>query len=221
MVDVFAPAKVNLFLHITGKHEGYHTLQTVCFFPSIGDRLTVTKKLPFSKSDELTVGGAFARSLPTESKQNFILKVLTKLREHVDIPYYNIHLQKQLPVAAGVGGGSSDVGAVLRVISRENNIDEKPSLVSREGSLRLAEIILSNRKELIEKNKNDDRDADEINIFKAFLVINKEVNSKQKLTFATARLIFEQCVHENSIGRLSLSHSSPFLLANCGRISSV
>lgn len=65
--------------------------------------------------------------------------------------------------------------------SRENNIDEKPSLVSREGSLRLAEIILSNRKELIEENKNDDRDTDEINIFKAFLVINKEVNSKQKL----------------------------------------
>ena len=48
-------------------------------------------------------------------------------------------------------------------------------------SLRLAEIILSNRKELIEENKNDDRDTDEINIFKAFLVINKEVNSKQKL----------------------------------------
>jgi len=65
--------------------------------------------------------------------------------------------------------------------SRENNIEEKPRLVSREGSLRLAEIILSNRKELIEENKNDDRDTDEINIFKAFLVINKEVNSKQKL----------------------------------------
>lgn len=66
--------------------------------------------------------------------------------------------------------------------SRENDIREKPRLVSREGSLRLAEIILSNRKELIEENKNDDRDEDELNLFKAFLIINKEVNSKQNLT---------------------------------------
>ena len=73
---------------------------------------------------------------------------------------------------------------IERVIkySRENDIREKPMLVSREASLRLAEIILSNRNELIEENKNDDRDADEINLLKAFLVINKEVNSKQNLT---------------------------------------
>ncbi len=72
------------------------------------------------------------------------------------------------------------IGRVIKY-SRENNIAEKPSLVSREGSLRLAEIILSNRKELIEENKNNDIDTDEINILKAFLVVNKEVNSKQKL----------------------------------------
>ena len=66
--------------------------------------------------------------------------------------------------------------------SRENNISEKPMLVSREASLRLAEIILSNRNELIEENQNNDRDTDEINLFKAFLVINKKVNSKQNLT---------------------------------------
>src|SRR5690606_36331676 len=71
---------------------------------------------------------------------------------------------------------------IERVIkySRENDIREKPILVSREASLRLAEIILSNRDNLINENKNDDRDTDEINLFKAFLVINKEVNSKQK-----------------------------------------
>ncbi len=73
---------------------------------------------------------------------------------------------------------------VNRVISyaKKTNLGEKPQLVSREASLRLAEIILSNRTELIDKNKNNDKDADELNLFKAFLVINKEVNSKQKLT---------------------------------------
>ncbi|MGH1387467.1 hypothetical protein [Kordia sp.] len=72
---------------------------------------------------------------------------------------------------------------IKRVIkySRENEIKEKPILVSREASLRLAEIILSNRDSLIKENKNDDIDTDEINLLKAFLVINKEVNSKQKL----------------------------------------
>jgi hypothetical protein len=73
---------------------------------------------------------------------------------------------------------------IERVIkySKENNISEKPMLVSREASLRLAEIILSNRNELIVENQNDDRDADEINLLKSFLVINKQVNSKQNLT---------------------------------------
>lgn len=72
---------------------------------------------------------------------------------------------------------------VERVIkyARENNLGEKPRLVSREASLRLAEIILSNRNLLIEGNINNDIDTDEINLFKSFLVINKEVNSKQKL----------------------------------------
>ena len=123
MVDIFAPAKVNLFLHVTGKHEGYHTLQTVCFFPTIGDRLTVNKRLPFSKEDELQISGPFAADLPEEPKQNIILKVLTALREQHEIPYYSIHLQKRLPVSAGVGGGSADVAAVLRVIAQDTKLD--------------------------------------------------------------------------------------------------
>lgn len=64
-----------------------------------------------------------------------------------------------------------------------NEIKRKPELVSREGSLKLAEIILSNKEILIDKNinsKNDD--LDEINLFKSFLIINKTINNKQKLT---------------------------------------
>ncbi|MDG1286647.1 MAG: 4-(cytidine 5'-diphospho)-2-C-methyl-D-erythritol kinase [Rickettsiales bacterium] len=122
MADVFAPAKVNLFLHVTGRHEGYHTLQTVCFFPSVGDRLVVSKRL-LTKADELEISGPFAHGLPPEPQHNLILQVLSKLRENHAIPYYSIHLQKRLPIAAGLGGGSANVGAVLRVISRETGID--------------------------------------------------------------------------------------------------
>lgn len=123
MVDVFAPAKVNLFLHVTGRHEKYHTLQTVCFFPSIGDRLVVSRRMPFANEDELVVSGPFAYNLPQEPRHNLIIKVLSKLRENHKIPYYSIHLQKRLPIAAGLGGGSADVGAVLRVITKDLKID--------------------------------------------------------------------------------------------------
>lgn len=122
-MDVFAPAKVNLFLHITGKHEGYHTLQTMCFFPSIGDHLIVSKRMPFASGDELAISGPFSSVLPQDSEQNLIIKVLRKLREEHQIPYYSIHLQKRLPIAAGLGGGSADIGAVLRVISHDTGID--------------------------------------------------------------------------------------------------
>lgn len=62
---------------------------------------------------------------------------------------------------------------------RENRLPEPPEVVSREASLRLAEIILANRETLLEGNTNDNKDADELNIFKAFLIINREVNAKQ------------------------------------------
>lgn len=70
------------------------------------------------------------------------------------------------------------IGRVTKY-GRENKLSEPPELVSREASLRLAEIILANRKTLLDGNGNNDIDADEINIFKAFLIINKEVNVKQ------------------------------------------
>lgn len=65
----------------------------------------------------------------------------------------------------------------------ENNIKGKPEVVSREGSLKLAEIILSNKENLIDQNNNPKNDdLDEVNLFKSFLLINKPINSKQKLT---------------------------------------
>ena len=141
MADVFAPAKVNLFLHVTGRHEGYHTLQTVCFFPSVGDRLTVSKRLPFSKEDELHISGPFARDLPQEPKKNLIIKTLMKLRENHNIPLYSIHLQKRLPVGSGLGGGSSDVAAVLRVVAKDTKLDFTQEPLSSELAMLGADIL--------------------------------------------------------------------------------
>ncbi|MDR1876599.1 MAG: hypothetical protein LBQ84_03150, partial [Flavobacteriaceae bacterium] len=66
----------------------------------------------------------------------------------------------------------------------ENNITDKPELISREASLKLAEIILSNKDNLLKDNDSSDTDIDanELNLFKAYLIINKEVNKKEKLS---------------------------------------
>jgi hypothetical protein len=77
-----------------------------------------------------------------------------------------------------------DVTLRVTFYLQKYGIEEKPIFISREASLRLAEIILSNREILLNDHLNDDTDRDEINLFKAFLVINKEINSKQKLTTA-------------------------------------
>ena len=64
----------------------------------------------------------------------------------------------------------------------QNRIKNKPGLVSRESSLKLAEIILSNKELLLDNNLNSKNvDEDEINLFKSFLIINKEINEKQIL----------------------------------------
>ncbi|MFD0862484.1 hypothetical protein ACFQ1M_09720 [Sungkyunkwania multivorans] len=65
--------------------------------------------------------------------------------------------------------------------SKKNNIKNKPETVSKHASLKLSELILSNRKELLEDNENSSIDEDEINLFKAFLVVNREINKNQNL----------------------------------------
>ena len=96
----------------------------------------------------------------------------TKPQPHFDKIFYNVDIQRDI---------------IQRAIkySRENGIAKKPILISREGSLRLAEIILENRESLLESNSNDDRDADELNLFKSYLIINQDVNQKQNFGNAT------------------------------------
>ncbi|HCE55994.1 MAG TPA: hypothetical protein DER05_13775 [Lutibacter sp.] len=65
--------------------------------------------------------------------------------------------------------------------SKINIVKNKPETVSRQASLKLAELILSNKKKLLEENKNSSIDDDEINLFKAFLVVNRELNKNQEL----------------------------------------
>jgi len=99
-----ARAKVNLSLHITGKRkDGYHLLDSIVVFPEVGDVLR-------RGGEGLRLSGPFAVGLSTEG--NLVTKAAALLGKAPDI-----HLVKNLPVASGIGGGSADAAATLRLLA--------------------------------------------------------------------------------------------------------
>lgn len=117
---VKAPAKINLFLHVTGKREdGYHLLESLFAFTQKGDLLRFT---PFDTLS-LKVSGAFAKETPTDDS-NLILKAAALLRQAYGVTTgAKIELEKNLPVASGLGGGSSDAAAALIGLSKLWGLD--------------------------------------------------------------------------------------------------
>ena len=107
-VEGFAPAKVNLTLHVTGqRQDGYHLLDSLVAFADIGDHLTLTPGPDLT----LEVSGAFCEGVPTDAR-NLVWKAAVGAGWSG-----GIHLQKSLPHGAGIGGGSSDAAAVLRAVA--------------------------------------------------------------------------------------------------------
>jgi 4-diphosphocytidyl-2-C-methyl-D-erythritol kinase len=111
-----AYAKINLALHVRQRRaDGYHELETLFAFVDDGDWLTVEA----ADADRLTITGEFADGLST-GPDNLVLRALDLARRSgATIPPLAIALEKNLPVAAGLGGGSADAGALLRLILRE------------------------------------------------------------------------------------------------------
>ena len=108
-----APAKVNLFLHVGPlEADGYHSLASLVAFADVGDRLSVEPAGRLS----LAVTGPFAGALDGEG-DNLVLRAVRALGAAAGIgePGLKISLDKQLPVAAGLGGGSADAGAALNL----------------------------------------------------------------------------------------------------------
>lgn len=106
-VQVFAPAKLNLFLHAGAKRaDGFHALQSLVVFAEAGDRLTFSEAPDFA----LRVEGPFAGKLPAPG-DNIVIKAARVLNPDRGV---SIMLEKNLPVASGLGGGSADAAATLR-----------------------------------------------------------------------------------------------------------
>lgn len=113
-----ARAKINLFLHVGDQRaDGFHPLQSLAVFPQAGDRLRAEKAAALS----LTVDGPFAGSLSGEG-DNLVLRAARALGPK-DGQGAKLTLTKNLPVASGIGGGSADAAAALRILSALWNLN--------------------------------------------------------------------------------------------------
>jgi len=121
---IFAPAKINLALHIVGRRaDGYHLLDSLVAFADIGDELS------FEPSDGLHVdlAGPFADQL--DANDTSVAKAATFLAEASgQAPHVRITLTKNLPVASGIGGGSSDAAATLLACRKLWNVAALPEV---------------------------------------------------------------------------------------------
>ena len=110
-----ARAKVNLTLQVHGRRrDGYHELTSLVTFAGIGDVIVFDPDVP----ERITVTGPFAAEIEGE---NLLARALATLRaEAPTLTLGAVRLEKHLPVAAGIGGGSADVGALLRAVRRAN-----------------------------------------------------------------------------------------------------
>lgn len=105
----FAPAKINLCLHVTGRRaDGYHLLDSIVIFAGVGDRVSGTLADPPS----LSVEGPMAAGLSGEG-DNLVLRAARAMGVSA-----RIVLEKHLPVSSGIGGGSADAAATLRLLAR-------------------------------------------------------------------------------------------------------
>ncbi|PBB70372.1 4-(cytidine 5'-diphospho)-2-C-methyl-D-erythritol kinase [Mesorhizobium sp. WSM4312] len=127
-----AHAKINLALHVTGRRaDGYHLIDSLAVFTRFGDRVEIA----LADNDDFTVSGRYAPAVPLDAS-NLVLKARDALRREADpsrTPPISIKLEKNLPVASGVGGGSSDAAAVLRGLAQAWALDLDDAGLARIG----------------------------------------------------------------------------------------
>ena len=117
-----APAKLNLALHVRGKlSDERHAIETIFAFCTDGDRLSAVE----ADEVELSISGSFAADLPM-TEDNLVVKAAKALQHAAGrTSGAAITLEKRLPVASGIGGGSADAAAALRLLTSLWSIDPK------------------------------------------------------------------------------------------------
>jgi len=127
-----APAKVNLFLHVTGKREdGYHLLESLVCFTATGDVLS--GELRTDGKITLSITGPMAAKLAGDNTDdNLVMRAAKMLQEFCKTDLgADLILDKRLPIASGIGGGSADAAAAIRLLCDMWKLDLDADTLSR------------------------------------------------------------------------------------------
>lgn len=113
---VFPKAKINLGLRITGRRpDGFHDIETLFYPVGLCDALEMVADPDEQGKDTLIISGI---EIPGLREDNIVLSAVRRLREAFPFPYLRIHLHKNIPSGAGLGGGSSDAAFMLKAVNR-------------------------------------------------------------------------------------------------------
>lgn len=134
-----APAKINLSLHVLGRRaDGYHALESLVAFAGVSDDLQLAPNPRLS----LQVSGPTAASAGHDG-DNLVMKAARLLAERVEgLKVGTFHLTKRLPVAAGIGGGSSDAAAALRLLAQLNDLPLSHPALREAARLTGADVLV-------------------------------------------------------------------------------
>lgn len=113
VTEVFAPAKINLYLHVTGRRlNGYHEIDSLVCFADIGDVIRISR--PKTQGFSFNIEGRFSKNLDSNLQNNLVIRAAYLLANAAGKTLdCSITLTKNLPVASGIGGGSSDAAATI------------------------------------------------------------------------------------------------------------
>ena len=130
VITEFAPAKINLSLRVgRAREDGYHPLDSLVTFADWGDTITVRDEIALMMS----MSGEASEDL-IEEENNLVLRAARALQDHAGIDKgAMIHLHKEIPVAAGLGGGSADAAATLRALNQLWELDLELDELARIG----------------------------------------------------------------------------------------
>lgn len=140
-ISLAAPAKVNLFLEVTGKRpDGYHDLSTLFAKISLADMLTLSAEAAEQESLALQITGPLGAGLQADDS-NLVLRAVRAFEEEFQITLKaNIILEKHIPMGAGLGGGSSDAGTTLLALCQL--FDKDPLLLLPRAAKLGADVAL-------------------------------------------------------------------------------
>lgn len=128
----FSPAKINLFLHILGRRvDGYHELESLVYFTEFGDYITIRESDGF----DLSFSGPYGDILKQEAKQqpNLVTKAVKMLEDLSGRRFpLEVHIEKNIPLSGGLGGGSSNAATILKAIKNAYDLNIDLSVMTSE-----------------------------------------------------------------------------------------